>query len=477
MTDVLENGLAFLSRWLTTFMVMVSMGITIVACGPEKKPFPEIDRAKLRITLERSGCFGSCPRYQVSIDGNGNVVFDTGPNSAELGFGDGPDYSTDTGVRVAGKYRAKIPAETVDDLIDEFQSADFFSLNDAYRSEVTDNPTYVVSIDTGNGTKSVVDYAGDRAGMPAAVTRIEEAIDKAARTDRWIKGTPEVIPMLVALDTDFSGVIGLELMDAAAERNDIATMVRLEALGAPLNSRGLPKPQMGWAINPLRSAIIEGHNDAVGWLIRNNAAEDLPTYMSSLVTIVEMDNHGAYRLLTKRIGLELLNTNFKTELLIKAAENADLLMIRDLIEAGASATGVKSSLIGLEPPLFKAANGGVANERSHRIEDRRKAVRLFLEAGAPVVNCYFSYCMSVLSSVDDPIIAEMLINAGANPNFRDDEGEHILFSISEDDVAMVLIAHGADPNAVRPADGMTLGRWARYQGWRRVVDLLNRRGL
>jgi len=37
----------------------------------------------------------------------------------------------------------------------------------------------------------VIDYVGERAGMPADVTRLEEAIDKAADSERWIKGDPK----------------------------------------------------------------------------------------------------------------------------------------------------------------------------------------------------------------------------------------------------------------------------------------------
>lgn len=469
MTNVLENGLGFLSKWLTTFLVMVSMTITIVACGPEQKPFPEIDRAKLRITLERTGCFGSCPRYQVRIDGNGNVVFDTGPTSAEMGFGNGPDYSTETGIRVAGKYRAKIPAEKVDALVEQFQSADFFNLKDVYRAEVTDNPTYVVSIDTGNGVKSVVDYAGDHAVMPATVTRLEDAIDKATKTDRWIKGTPEVIPMLKALNIDFSGVIGLELMDAAAERNDIAAMIRLKSLGAPLYIKGGP--------NPFRSANYAGHNQAALWLLQNGAAAETSAFDDALVDAVSLARHAPFRFLMRDPTPRNLGQRKATELLAIAAANADVRLVRYFLALGANPSGLGELTGASDPPLFEAANGGLVNDHGFGVGERRKVVAMLLKAGAGTAHTQYGYPQSILWAVDDPTIAEMLINAGANPNFRDDEGEHILFSISDDDVAMVLIAHGADLNAVRPADGMTLGRWARYQGWRRVVDMLNRKGL
>lgn len=456
-------------NWLVVFALITVAAMGVAACGPEQKPFPEIDRAKLRINLERTGCFGSCPRYQVRIDGNGNVVFDTGPTSAEMGFGNGPDYSTETGVRVAGKYRTKIAVEEVDALVEQFHSADFFNLKDVYRAEVTDNPTYVVSIDTGNGKKSVVDYAGDRAGMSAAVTRLEDAIDKATRTDRWIKGTPEVIPMLRALDTDFSGVIGLELMDAAAERNDIATMRRLKSLGAPLYIKDGP--------NPFRSATYAGHNQAALWLLQNGAASETSAFDDALLAAVSLARHAPFRFLSRDPRLTKIGQRKATELLAIAAANADVRLVRYFLALGANPSGLGELESASDQPLYEAANGGLVNDHGFGVGERRKVVAMLLKAGAGTTHIQYGYHQSILWAVDDPVIAEMLINAGASPNFRDDEGEHILFSISDDDVAMVLIAHGADLSAVRPADGMTLGRWARYQGWRRVVDLLNRKGL
>ena len=83
----------------------------------------------------------------------------------------------------------------------------------------------------------------------------------------------------------------------------------------------------------------------------------------------------------------------------------------------------------------------------------------------------------MLWGVSDRGIAKMLLDAGADPNFRDSDGEHILFNVSHEEVALLLIQSGADLKAVRPADGMTLREWAKYQKWPAVIDLLNNKGL
>ena len=84
---------------------------------------------------------------------------------------------------------------------------------------------------------------------------------------------------------------------------------------------------------------------------------------------------------------------------------------------------------------------------------------------------------SVLWQVSDREIARMLLDAGADPNFRDGDGEHILFNISDEQVALLLIQSGADIKAVRPADGMTLRKWAKYEKWPAVIEILDKRGL
>ena len=198
-------------------------------------PFPDVNREELVISLQRTASFGSCPDYKITITGDGRLVFQTIP------FLDHDDvanvhrsFSTESGVRVPGTHQTTIDPQVIDDLLAQFEQSRFFSLRDQYRAEVTDNPTYVVTIDTGNGQKSVVDYVGKEAGMPESMTALQDAIDAAAGTERWIKGTPQVIPLLQKEGADFAGILGLELMDAAAGRNDMGTMQRLKELGAPV---------------------------------------------------------------------------------------------------------------------------------------------------------------------------------------------------------------------------------------------------
>lgn len=420
----------------------------------------------LVISLQRTACFGSCPDYKVTIAGNGRIVFETTPHLHRDDVANvHRAFSTESGVRVPGTHETTIDPQAIDQLLAQFEEARFFTLRDEYRAEVTDNPTYVVTIDTGNGKKSVVDYVGKEAGMPEAVTALQDAIDAAAGTDRWIEGTPPVIPLLQEEGADFAGILGLELMDAAAERNDLGTMQRLKDLGAPVFLREGP--------NPLRTAIYEGHSNAIKWLIANGGIADESQWKSALQQAIDSDNHGAYDALSQPPKSGWIDSAFATELLSSAAANADPQIVSDMLRLGANPNGDEGSRFPIDPPLFEAANGLLSNDEKHPATDRRAVVRQLLAAGAKINHCQNGYCGSVLWEVSDAGVARLLLDAGANPDFKDDEGEHVLFNISDEDVALLLISRGADLRAVRPADGKTLRGWSEYQNWPKVLALLN----
>jgi hypothetical protein len=141
----------------------------------QKIAFPAIaDWRTLKIRLERSGCFGTCPIYSVEITGDGTV-----------------NYLGERFVAVSGGQTTHISQKAVRDLYDAFVKADFFWTLDEYMGHVTDLPTYKVTLSFDGRTKRVVDYAGQMVGLPKAVADVEDAIDKTAGTEKWTrKNTP-----------------------------------------------------------------------------------------------------------------------------------------------------------------------------------------------------------------------------------------------------------------------------------------------
>ncbi|MFZ2028691.1 MAG: DUF6438 domain-containing protein [Vitreimonas sp.] len=136
------------------------------ACTTDAAPS---DTGPATITLTRTVCFGFCPAYTVVISGDGQVTY-TGRNF----------------VNVTGEQHATISPEAVQGLLRRFDAAHFESLNDAYRSNVSDLPTYTIVLERNGRSKTVVDYAGLSAGMPQAVRELQDEIDRVAGTARWV---------------------------------------------------------------------------------------------------------------------------------------------------------------------------------------------------------------------------------------------------------------------------------------------------
>lgn len=100
-------------------------------------PPPLTKDSKVTITLGRSGCYGSCPSYKVTISTNG-IIFE--------GYG----Y-----VAARGKHVDSVEADEVRKLAKKFIVADFYSMDAVYRAGATDNPTYVLCIAIDGQTKKV----------------------------------------------------------------------------------------------------------------------------------------------------------------------------------------------------------------------------------------------------------------------------------------------------------------------------------
>ncbi len=127
--------------------------------------------------LSRTGCYGKCPAYSIEIHADGTAIYT------------GKDY-----VSVPGERREHLSTQQVEELVEAFRKANYFSLKHKYVASVTDHPTYKTSFEVNGVKKSVVDYDGQRAGMPKAVTELEETIDRVVGTAKWIKGNAETAP-------------------------------------------------------------------------------------------------------------------------------------------------------------------------------------------------------------------------------------------------------------------------------------------
>ena len=137
-------------------------------------------RSLEQVTLERGGCYGSCPVYRITIFSDGRVA-----------------YWGEQNVKSKGARSKTLDAAALRELKDELNRAGYFGLRDRYDSKeagctslATDAPSAQTSVRADGRIKSVEHYLG--CGGPASdrLVKLEDTIDRIAGTAGWI-GTPK----------------------------------------------------------------------------------------------------------------------------------------------------------------------------------------------------------------------------------------------------------------------------------------------
>ena len=168
----LRNGVAA-EAWVQDEVEVGTESARPLSSG-DGRTFPALEEpTDFFIKLSRSGCYGTCPSYSVVIHGGGKIEFHGG------------HY-----VSIPGNHQARITPEAAARLLERYRAAEFFEFNDKYVASVTDNPTYCLELVIGGKRKTITDYVGTWVGMPTLVSELEDAVDDAAGTDRWVSAGP-----------------------------------------------------------------------------------------------------------------------------------------------------------------------------------------------------------------------------------------------------------------------------------------------
>lgn len=124
----------------------------------------------LSISLERTVCYGACPAYVVTLQGDGTVLYE------------GKQY-----VKIKGKQADKVDPAIVTVLLDKLDRAGFDKLHvdDKCPMIATDHPTSTITLVRG-GKKHVVEHYTGNTCAPKVLYDLADAIDAAAGTDRWV---------------------------------------------------------------------------------------------------------------------------------------------------------------------------------------------------------------------------------------------------------------------------------------------------
>ncbi len=130
------------------------------------------------IIMQRGNCEGGCPVYRIIIFANGDVIWQGRGRVARLGV-----------------VLSQIERDQIRELIREFQSIDYFHLENIYgyrgrgcRSSQPDMPMVITSLSMGGLSKTIMHHDGCVGEISEKLTAIENSIDKVVNTARWITG-------------------------------------------------------------------------------------------------------------------------------------------------------------------------------------------------------------------------------------------------------------------------------------------------
>lgn len=180
MPQALRNPRRWLA-WLLAGLLVVSF----TACGKNKKspadttsidqPHPPdtVPGATAIATLERTGCYGECPVYRLTVNSDGSVV-----------------YVGTRWVKVLGRQVYKISDAQLLELEAAFDRANFSQLRDYDKVESTDDDWALISHRRMGGLKRVRHYHGDNAAPPA-LGALEDEFDRIVDSGRFV-GVPSV---------------------------------------------------------------------------------------------------------------------------------------------------------------------------------------------------------------------------------------------------------------------------------------------
>jgi hypothetical protein len=126
----------------------------------------------VQLSFERTGCYGNCPAYKLTIHGDGRVEYEGG-----------------TDVNLKGKKAGHIEPGDLRKILAAFDKADYFSIKpytyDTCTCTVcTDMPTAITEIRANGMSHRVEHYYGCRCA-PRELWELEESIDRIVSTQQW----------------------------------------------------------------------------------------------------------------------------------------------------------------------------------------------------------------------------------------------------------------------------------------------------
>jgi ankyrin repeat protein len=367
-------------------------------------------------------------------------------------------YKGQAFVLIPGDHVAHITPDAVRELVRKFEQARFFSARDSYVAGVTDNPTYTLTLTVSGQKKTVVDYVGQEAGLPLAIKDLEDAVDEAAGTERWVKGNGETVTSLVAENWPFAASTSqnLAVYSSAISKHFAPLVQQYVAAGGPAYSPD------GKEDSPVCIASENGDLDLVRNMLKLTAKSKLvgfPARVANecLASAAEGGNVEVLQFWLKKGG------DPKAAPAKRETRNSGLgVLAKGISSCNPEIVGI---LLKSKPDLHALVNEdpilAYALEQCHAEDGERRAqmVEMLIKAGADV-NAKGHFGQTPLfDTVFSAEAVKPLIAAGADPEARDQAGNTaLIWTAYYEPTVRALLEAGANPNAANTAGETALKR-------------------
>jgi hypothetical protein len=334
-------------------------------------------------------------------------------------------------VLVKGRHVFRIAPAAVGELLTQFRAAGFWSLGSGYIAKTDDAPRYLLTVTIDGQARSVMDFDGVDAGMPTSVTALEDQVDVAAGARSWIRGDDKTLGLLRDEHFDFRSAEAADILAGAAADGPEALVFALIDAGAPLAGQsGFLRPAAEGS-SALEQAISTGRSDVVARLIAAGA---------------------------------LAIPGARDKALRSAAGACAPDLVAEMLAQRANANAADAGRI---TPLMLAAGCVPPKADSGVASGGPKVIDLLIAAGADPRDVD-AHGDTALHMTADPAVIPTLVRAGARLEAQNDKDRTPVLTVATENVALALLAAGANPRAV-DKNNQSLAARAHRLGWDKVL--------
>ncbi|HVZ29477.1 MAG TPA: ankyrin repeat domain-containing protein [Asticcacaulis sp.] len=405
--------------------------VSLLEVSEEEAPdshvaMPTGDPAQTTVTftMHSSFLYGA---YHVELHGDGTAI-----------------YSYDDYDDSIGPQPYHLDPAAVQGLLAKAKTADFWSLPDLYRGWPNDYWSSVerINITVGGKTKGVTHYFDGPAGAPKALSDLSGEIMKVARVDFWRYPTLETIAQLKRNGYDFSSASAGHLLQDLTRIKRVKDEVLFTIMdsGAPLDARRYESSARGYN-SLLDTALAAGRVEMARRLIAAGG-------------------------LLKKGELDPVKVDHAFG---QAIDSGDLAAVELILPFHPSLTYADPDDPTVQVSIIRKLGDDIfCEEPSIAIAQRLIALGADVNARLADGTTLLHSCAAT------PAFATFLLDHGANVNAADKEGWTPLASTYDEEVALLLLARGADPRLGKT--GYCLRYYIKHNRWRVVKAWLESHG-